>query len=120
MKGVAVFLGLLSSALALHIPSNNRPAYDAAEDGKVISGMDQRLDCYDSTNCQGIRVTIGTTPVPDLAYSPYYFDNRIQSCLYNGIYILYDGPNFNKYNLGVSAKYKSHKKVDFITKAFND
>ena len=45
MKGVAVFLGLLSSALALHIPSNNRPAYDAAEDGKVISGMDQRLDC---------------------------------------------------------------------------
>ena len=103
MKGVAVLVGLISSALALHIPSNNRPAYEAADDGQLISGMDQRLDCYDSTNCNGIRITIGTTPVPDLAYSPYYFDNRIQSCLYNGIYMLYDGRNYNQDNLNVGT-----------------
>ena len=44
-------------------------------------------------------------PVPDLGASPYYFDNRIQSCLYNGIYILYDGRNYNMNNLNVSKTF---------------
>merc|ERR1712080_258614 len=98
-KGAAVLLGLLSASLALHIQTNSRPAYDATDDGDVISGADQLLYCYDQPNCVNYRITIRTTPVPDLADSPYYFDNRIQSCNYNGIYILYDGRNYNQDNL---------------------
>merc|ERR1712038_1733802 len=99
MKGAIVFLGVLSASLSLHIPSNDRPDYVTTDDGKLTSGADQYIYCYDQPNCYGTRITIGTSPVPDLAYSPYYFDNRIQSCNYNGIYILYDGRNFNQDNL---------------------
>lgn len=102
MKGVAVLLGLLSTSLALHLPSNIRPDYDVTDDGKVMSGSDQYIYCYDRPNCQGSRVQVGTSPVPDLNASPYYFDNRIESCNYNGIYILYDGRNYNQDNLNVS------------------
>jgi len=99
MKGAIVFLGVLSASLALHIPSNDRPAYDTTDDGKLTSGSDQYIYCYDQPNCYGTRITIGTSPVPDLGQSPYYFDNRIESCNYNGIYILYDGRNYNQDNL---------------------
>jgi len=100
MRGVALFLGLLSAASALYVQPSNRPPYNVTIAGrKISSGSDQRLDCYDRTNCQGTRISIGTSPVPDLSYSPYYFDNRIESCNYNGIYILYDGRNYNQNNL---------------------
>jgi hypothetical protein len=92
MKGV--FLSFLLTALRV------------ASHAKASSN--QRLYCYDGLNCEGIRITIGTFPVPDLGDHPYYFDNRIQSCLYNGIYILYDGLNFNKNSLGVSTKHESN------------
>ena len=109
MQGLAIFLGLLSASSALYISPVNRPLYDLLTSGpnllkthKLTSGADQRLDCYDQTNCYGTRITIGTSPVPDLNSSPYYFDNRIQSCNYNGIYLLYDGRNYNQDNLNVS------------------
>ena len=104
MQGLAIFLGLLSTSSALYVSPVNRPLYDLLTGGKKLaSGADQRLDCYDQTNCYGNRITIGTSPVPDLSYSPYYFDNRIQSCNYNGIYLLYDGRNYNQDNLNVST-----------------
>ena len=109
MKGVAVFLGLLSAASALYIIPSNRPLYNetlVARSGgsvKLLDG-DQHLDCYDQDNGYGSRVSIGTTPVPDLNQSPYYFDNRIRSCNYNGIYILYDEYNYNQNNLNVNIK----------------
>ena len=103
MQGLAIFLGLLSASSALYISPVNRPLYDLLiASKKLTSGADQRLDCYDQTNCYGTRITIGTSPVPDLNSSPYYFDNRIQSCNYNGIYLLYDGRNYNQDNLNVS------------------
>ena len=103
MQGLAIFLGLLSASSALYISPVNRPLYDLlTASKKLTSGADQRLDCYDQTNCYGSRITIGTSPVPDLNSSPYYFDNRIQSCNYNGIYLLYDGRNYNQDNLNVS------------------
>ena len=103
MQGLAIFLGLLSASSALYISPVNRPLYDLlTARNKLTSGADQRLDCYDQTNCYGSRITIGTSPVPDLNSSPYYFDNRIQSCNYNGIYLLYDGRNYNQDNLNVS------------------
>jgi len=60
---------------------------------------DQKLECYDEPDCVGIKITIGRDPVSDLSQDPYFFDNRIQSCRYNGIYNLYDGINYNQDNL---------------------
>ena len=106
MKGAAVFLGLLSAASALYIVPSNRPLYNFTIAGRKVSlGQDQHLDCYDQTNCFGTRVSIGTNPVPDLGQSPYYFDNRIQSCMFNGIYMLYDNRNYNQNNLNVCIYY---------------
>ena len=107
MKGVAIFLGLLSAASALYIIPSNRPRYNetvVGRSGASSLDQDQHLDCYDQENGYGSRVSIGTTPVPDLNQSPYYFDNRIRSCNYNGIYILYDEYNYNQNNLNVNIK----------------
>ena len=70
----------------------------------TIHGMQVSLYCYDKPNCQGIRVQFENDNliVPDLAQHPYYFDNRIQSCVFNGMFILYDGIYYNENNLGVS------------------
>lgn len=102
MKDVMVLLGLLSATSALDVAPTNRPFYNfTIAERKVRLGQDQCLYCYDQPNCEGIRITIGTTPVPDLGAYPYYFDNRIVSCNYNGIYILYDERNYNQDNLQV-------------------
>lgn len=55
----------------------------------------QHLRCYDSPNQVGYHIDISNTAIPNLASSPYYFDNRMASCTYNGIYFLYDSYNFN-------------------------
>ena len=104
MKGVAIFLGLLSATSGLYVIPSNRPLYNetlVARLGGPDLAQDQRLECYDQENGYGNRITIGTTPVPDLGQSPYYFDNRIRSCNYNGIYLLYDEYNYNQNNLNV-------------------
>ena len=105
MQGTAVFWSIISVTSALHIMTNNMPLSDSNIDGSNVSlPSDQHLDCYDQANGFGNRVSIGTTPVPNLSQSPYYFDNRIQSCNFNGIYILYDGYTYNQGNLNVSTK----------------
>ena len=110
MDRTTVFLGLLSAASALYIPPTNRPNYNFTIAGRMVNlGQDQRLECYDQQNGAGNRVTVGTNPVPDLGQSPYYFDNRIQSCNYNGIYILYDERNYNQYNLNVSKNNSAYE-----------
>ena len=70
----------------------------------TIHGMHVSLYCYDRPNCQGIRVRFENNyrAVPDLAQYPFDFDNRIQSCVFNGMFILYDGIYYNENNLGVS------------------
>ena len=70
----------------------------------TIHGMQVSLYCYDKPYCQGVRVRFENDNliVPDLAQHPYYFDNRIQSCVFNGMFILYDGIYYNENNLGVS------------------
>ena len=76
-------------------------------------GMQVSLYCYDEPNCQGYRVRIENDDlaVPDLAQHPYYFDNRIQSCVFNGMFILYDGIYYNENNLGVSIIANVIKKI---------
>jgi len=68
----------------------------------TIHGMQVSLYCYDKPYCQGVRVRFENDNliVPDLAQHPYYFDNRIQSCVFNGMFILYDGIYYNENNLG--------------------
>ena len=70
----------------------------------MIHGMRVSLYCYDKPYCQGYRVRFenDNLAIPDLAQYPYYFDNRIQSCEFNGMFILYDGIYYNENNLGVS------------------
>ena len=70
----------------------------------MIHGTRVSLYCYDKPYCQGYRVRFenGNLYVPDLSLYPYYFDNRIQSCEFNGMFILYDGIYYNENNLGVS------------------
>ena len=103
MKGITLFLSCLSAASALYIVPSNRPPYNITiTERNANLAQDQYLDCYDQPNCYGTRVSIQTNPVPDLAQPPYYFDNRIESCNYNGIYNLHDGYNYNQNNLNVS------------------
>ena len=100
MMRITLFLAaLLPAALALNIPFQDQAANGLKDDSE--STYNQQLDCYDQPNCYGTRITIGSSPVPDLANAPYYFDNRIVSCMYNGIYNLYDGWYFNQDNLNV-------------------
>ena len=101
MKTVVVILGLLlPAAFPLTIPLQNKANDGSKHEPK--SSYNQQLDCYDQPNCYGTHITIGSSPVPDLANAPYYFDNRIVSCMYNGIYNLYDGWYYNQDNLNVA------------------
>merc|ERR1712142_1216929 len=55
----------------------------------------QHLRCFDQANQVGRTVDFSNIAVADLSRSPYYFDNMIVSCTFNGIYFLYDNYNFN-------------------------
>ena len=97
---VSFLLVALPISLALSVPLQMKAKNDLVDEPE--SSYNQQLDCYDQPNCYGTRITIGSSPVPDLANAPYYFDNRIVSCMYNGIYNLYDGWYYNQDNLNVS------------------
>ena len=101
MKEIVLVFGLLlPSVFPLTIPLLEKHQDGSVDEPK--SSYNQQLDCYDQPNCYGTHITIGSSPVPDLANAPYYFDNRIVSCMYNGIYNLYDGWYYNQDNLNVS------------------
>ena len=109
IKATGTFLCLFVVASAFHLPNQRSRLTNGTEERKLDSGSDQMMYCYDEPNCQGIRLTFGMDPVPDLGQSPYYFDNRIQSCMYYGIYILYDGSYYNRNNLNVRTIFHTMK-----------
>lgn len=74
--------------------SRHRYNASSVKNLQLTSGS-QHLRCFDRQNQIGAYVDIGNVAVPDLRRAPYYFDNRMVSCLYNGIYFLYDNYNFN-------------------------
>ena len=84
----------------------------------TIHGMHVSLYCYDEPNCQGFRVRFEDDyrAVPDLAQYPFNFNNRIQSCVFNGMFILYDGIYYNENNLGVSIIANVIKKISESSK----
>ena len=59
----------------------------------------QSLDCYDGQDGQGDSLhAIDYIP----ALRNYNMDNRIGSCCFSGIWLLYADENFNGYNIGAS------------------
>jgi len=56
--------------------------------------VDQVADCFDYANQGGDRLR-AIDYIPDLA--GYNFNNRIDSCCFTGIWILYAEPNYNTY-----------------------
>ena len=104
-------LGLLSAVSAFDFtpksgfPHNFTMAYEKR--GKAKGYPPQHLDCYESPNCYGTSISINGY-VPDLSKPPYYFDNRIHSCRFNGIWIFYDEINYNMNNLQVCRYNKAY------------
>ena len=94
-KAMLPFLSLMVSVCTCLHPDLTGRKFDAKSNVKLY--------CYDRPNCEGIRVEFGTNTVVDLSQPPYFFDNRIQSCLFYGMFILYDGIYFNENNLNVSS-----------------
>ena len=100
IKAVFLFLSLLVSASKCLHPDLIGRKFDTRSNVKLY--------CYDRPNCEGIRVEFGTNKVVDLSQPPYFFDNRIVSCLFYGMFILYDGIYFNENNLNVSSIFNSY------------
>ena len=102
MKGIIIFVGMVSASLALYVQPEKTNLHNYR--GKLLAPAGQRLDCYDRDDCTGARITVRGNSVPNLAAYPYHFDNRIQSCKFNGIYILYDWRYYNHNDLKVSKR----------------
>lgn len=106
MKLQLTLLALVSAASCSPRPLlSTRPLFNATGVNLRASTRDvnQHLSCYDNRGCQGIQVEFDRYPVPNLGLSPYYFDNRIVSCIYNGIYLLHDDYNYNDNNLNAGV-----------------
>jgi len=97
MKGMIIFVGMVSASLALYVQPEKTNLHNYRV--KRLAPAGQRLDCYDRDDCTGARITVRGNSVPNLAAYPYHFDNRIQSCKFNGIYILYDWRYYNHNDL---------------------
>ena len=94
MKTFALVLSLAASALArdLSHTATNRTTRLFKEDPRFV---DQFADCYENSNQGGQRLHIDDY-YSDL--SLYNFNNRISSCCFTGIWLLYADANYNAYN----------------------
>jgi len=59
----------------------------------------QRLTCYDYAN-QGGNSVVASDYIPNL--QNYNMDNRISSCCFSGIWLIYADPNYNGNNIGAA------------------
>ena len=116
MQIMAIFLSVLSVSSVRQespnsVPLNNHVATgkkSALSFGQPLDFTGQTLHCYDELGCPphyGSNITIGMNNAPDLSKYPYYFDNRIKSCMYNGIYLLYEYNYYNKGHFTVKLKF---------------
>ena len=115
MQILAAFLSVLSVSSAFHESSKDVPLNNPAAAGKKsgpafgesLEFTGQTLHCYDQLGCPshyGSNITIGMNNAPDLSKYPYYLKNRIKSCMYNGIYLLYEFTYYNKDHVKASVK----------------
>ena len=115
MQILAMFLSVLSISSARQesrkiVQLNNHVA-DGKKSGQAfgesLNFLGQKLHCYDELGCPphyGSNITIGMNNAPDLSKYPYYVKNRIKSCMFNGIYLLYEYTYYNKDHVTVSVK----------------
>ena len=115
MQILAIFLSVLSVSSARQdsrkiLPLNNHVAASKKSGpafGEPLDFTGQTLHCYDELGCPphyGSNITIGMNNAPDLSKYPYYVKNRIKSCMFNGIYLLYEYTYYNKDHVTVSVK----------------
>jgi len=97
MKSCSLLLSTLVVGLssASSLSKNNRPL--AHHSTRMSPRESQFLNCYDNTNSGGDAIA-ATDYIDDLRN--YNMDNRISSCCFQGIWILYEDTNYNKNNLG--------------------
>lgn len=93
-------LTVLALALGSSSAGSSRPSYNTAgavSARSAAKATSQVLDCYDYTSQGGDRVrAIDYIP----ALSNYNFDNRISSCCFTGIWLLYAENDYNDRDLG--------------------
>merc|ERR1719481_1544312 len=94
----AAFAGPLSSN-TINSTRSNVHSSNPRLLGRRLSATSQFLDCYDYTNLGGNYLRM-TDYVP--ALGNYNFDNRIESCCFTGIWILFAEQNYNSYSTGAS------------------
>ena len=115
MQILAIFLNVLSVSSARQesrkIVQLNNPVADGKKStpafGEPLDFTGQTLHCYDELGCPphyGSNITIGMNNAPDLSKYPYYVKNRIKSCMFKGIYLLYEYTYYNKDHVKVSVK----------------
>ena len=94
-----VFVLLLAGVLSkdLSPSSSSRPRINSSNSRS--SAGDQYLDCYEYTNNGGERLR-AIDYIDNLA--GYNFNNRISSCCFTGIWLLYADTNYNAGNTGAS------------------
>jgi hypothetical protein len=87
-------LALPALAGTLDSVSRLRAATEVENKGTAIA---QQLQCYDYSGCSGDSV-IANDYMPYISY--HNMDNRIESCYFQGIWILYGEEVYNRDNLG--------------------
>jgi hypothetical protein len=88
-------LALLFASAAAAI----RPPYGGGDDLTKSAATAQSLDCYDYVSYGGDRVS-AIDYIPALA--GYSFDNRISSCCFTGVWILYANEEYNEMSPGAA------------------
>ena len=91
----------LYNAAKLKTPSQmSRPeAHSTKTKAEGTRARAQNVDCYDYTNSEGGRLH-ATDYMSRLR--DYNFDNKIESCCFTGIWILYDNENYNSGNINAA------------------
>jgi len=91
---------LLFVAVSAAVDIAVRPPYNAAASVNAKSaGIAQSLDCYDYVNFGGDRVS-AIDYIPALA--GYNFDNRVSSCCFTGVWLLYANEDYNELSAGAA------------------
>ena len=91
---------LLSLALSAQSGSVTRLSASGKVSSTRTSGASQRLTCYDYAN-QGGSTVVATDYIPNLrTYNN--MDDRISSCCFTGIWLIYADSDYNGNNAGAA------------------
>ena len=110
MRLLGISLIVIAASLALYVATKELIINNDHTARKVLKEEGQTLNCYEKPDCDWLNgdfIYIGVgRNVPDLKLGPFsspgvHLDDRIASCKYDGIYLLYDGRDYNKDNLKV-------------------